>query len=271
MSNPLWLVGLIKKGFPRRFTMAKMARLPLLGGLVERALFKGDDIIYLPMDRTIRVGEEVEVPENMMLPSQVVEYFISKANFLWIMNTCICREAEGCRDYPIDLGCLFLGEAARGINPKLGRSVTRKEALEHIRRCREAGLFQLIGRNKLDTRWLNVRPGDRLLTICNCCPCCCLWRILPLLPSRLSEKVHRMPGLKVRVTDRCEGCGTCTRDICFVDAIRLKDGRAVIDDNCRGCGHCADACPNGAIELRIEDVEFVERLTTRISSLVDVT
>jgi hypothetical protein len=90
------------------------------------------------------------------------------------MNTCLCRDAKQCKDYPIDLGCLFLGEAALGINPRLGRGVTKREALEHIRRCREAGLVHLIGRNKLDTVWLGVGPGDKLLTICHCCPCCCL-------------------------------------------------------------------------------------------------
>ncbi|MDY6794139.1 MAG: hypothetical protein SWK76_02475 [Actinomycetota bacterium] len=59
-----------------------------------------------------------------------------------------------------------------GINPKLGRRVTREEAREHVRRCREAGLFHIIGRNKIDMVWLNIRLGQRLLTICNCCPCC---------------------------------------------------------------------------------------------------
>jgi hypothetical protein len=77
------------------------------------------------------------------------------------MNSCICREAERCEDYPIDLGCLFLGEAALGINPQLGRRVTKEKALQHVRRCREAGLVHLIGRNKLDTMWLGVGPGDR--------------------------------------------------------------------------------------------------------------
>ena len=271
MSSPVWFVNIIKKTFPQRFIMARMTRLPVIGRFIDYLLFEGDDIIYLPKDQTIQVGEEIEGPENMILPSQVVEHFIEKASYLWIMNTCICREATKCKDFPIELGCLFMGEAAMDINPKLGRRVSKEEALEHVRRCREAGLFQLIGRNKLDTMWLNVRPGDKLLTVCNCCPCCCLWRVLPVLSPKVSYKVHRMPGVKVTVTDRCEGCGTCVEKACFVNAIRLEGDRAVIGDACRGCGHCVSVCPEGAIELTIEDTTFMDSLIPRISSLVDVT
>jgi len=88
-------------------------------------------------------------------------------------------DSTGCKDYPMDLGCIFLGEAVKEINPKFGRMATVEEALEHAKKCRDAGLVHLIGKNKLDTVWLNAGPGDKLMTICNCCPCCCLWKILP--------------------------------------------------------------------------------------------
>ena len=270
MSSPVWFVNIIKKTFPQRFLLARMTRLPLIGKAIDQFLFAGDDIIILPKDHTVQVSEEVEA-EDMVLPSQVVEHFIQKANYLWIMNTCICREATRCRDYPIDLGCLFMGEAAMGINPALGRRATREEALEHVRKCREAGLFQLIGRNRLDTRWLNVRPGAKLLTVCNCCPCCCLWKILPDLSPKVSDKVHRMPGVKVTVTDACAGCGTCQEGVCIAAAIRLEGERAFISEECRGCGHCVAVCPEGAIELTIEDPTFMDSLVPRITSLVDVT
>ncbi|RJP35024.1 MAG: 4Fe-4S ferredoxin [Actinobacteria bacterium] len=270
MSSPVWFVNIIKKTFPQRFIMAWMTRLPFIGRGIEYLLFEGDDIIYLPKDQTVMVNEGVEA-EDIVLPSQLVEGFIEKANYLWIMDTCICRDASNCVDYPIDLGCLFMGEAAMDINPKLGRQVSREEALEHVRRCREAGLFQLIGRNKLDTMWLNVRPGTRLLTVCNCCPCCCLWKILPVLSPKVSDKVHRMPGVKITVTEKCVACGTCEKDVCIARAIHVEGGRAVIGDACRGCGHCVEICPEGAIELSIDDLSFMDSLIPRISSLVDVT
>jgi len=48
-----------------------------------------------------------------------------------------------------------------GINPKLGREVTREEALQHLSRCREAALYQLVGRNKLDSAWAGSKAGQQ--------------------------------------------------------------------------------------------------------------
>jgi len=271
MSMPVWIVNIIKKTFPQIFTLAKLTNYPLFGQAIDRMLFEGDDIIYLPKDKVIELNEHIEDPGSVVLPSQVVDHFIEKANYHWIMDQCLCREASKCKDYPIQLGCLFLGEAAMGINPKLGRRVSRHEAHEHAERCRKEGLVHLIGRNRLDTVWLNVRPGNRLLTICNCCPCCCLWRILPHLDYRISQKVTKMPGVTVKVTDRCEGCGRCTQNICFTEAINLMDSRAVINDRCRGCGRCISVCPNDAIEIAIEVPQEVEKAIQRLTSLVDVT
>jgi len=72
------------------------------------------------------------------------------------------------------------------------------------------------------------------------------------------------------VTARCAGCGTCTRGVCFVDAIRLDGQHAVIGDACRGCGRCVEVCPQQAIELTIDDAQFVERTIERLARLVDV-
>lgn len=275
MGHPTWFVNLIKRTFPGRFRLAQLTKTPVIGRAIDRMLFDDDDIIYLPKDNVIPVNRQLTGPESIAVPSQVVEHFIARASHHWIMNACICRDASACRDYPTDLGCLFLGEAVLQINPALGRLVSQEEALAHVRRCREAGLVHLIGRNKLDTVWLGAGPGDRLMTICNCCPCCCLWRMLPRLDPAISVKVTRMPGVNVTVTDRCAGCGTCTAGICFVDAIRLVDGCATIDAACRGCGRCVEVCPNEAIELTIDERTFgaggpISHTIARLSSLVDV-
>lgn len=271
MSTPVWFVRLLEKIYPARFRLARATHVPLIRRITDRLLFDGDDIIYLPQDRAvIQVNQALDAPEETVLPSQVVEHFIEQASHHWIMNFCICRESQGCKDYPTELGCLFLGEAVLGINPKLGRLVSKDEALDHVRRCREAGLVHLIGRNKLDTIWLGIGPGDRLLTICNCCPCCCLWRVLPHIAPEIGGKIARMPGVTVTVTDRCVGCGTCTQNVCFVDNIRLDGDRAVIGDECRGCGRCVDVCPEEAIEIHIADAAFVEQAIERIAPLVDL-
>ena len=271
MSTPLWLVRLIKMGFPYSSLGARLTRVPVLGRGIERMLFEGDDLMLLPATRVVAVGEGVPESPSEVVPWQVVEQFVEKAGFLWVMNTCICRESMGCEDYPIDLGCLFMGEAARRINPALGRPVSKEEALEHLRQCREAGLFHLVGRNKVDAVWLNIRPADRLLTVCSCCTCCCLWRILPVVSESVSSQMTRMPGLEVRVTDACVGCGTCLAAECLAGALSVGE-RATISDECRGCGRCVGLCPEGAIEIRFEGADdFVASAVERLSARVDVT
>ena len=270
MSRPLWLVELIKQTFPQRFAVARLTKAPLVGALLQHWLFEGDDIIYLPRDRVIPVNQCVESPHGTVLPSAVVEHFIDAAHHHWIMNFCLCREGEHCREYPRDVGCLFLGEATLGINPQLGRRVDKTEAHAHVRRAREAGLVHLIGRNKLDPVWLGVGPGDRLLTICNCCPCCCLWRVLPHIAPAVSNRVTKMPGVAVSVSDRCLGCGTCTEGACFVDAVSLTGGQAEISNACRGCGQCAVVCPNEAIDVSIDAALAIDASIARLSPLVDL-
>jgi hypothetical protein len=188
MSVPLWTIELLKKGFRFRFFFARLTRLPLVGKIFGDICFKGDEIIYLPGDGSVPVDRSLSPPRSVVLPSAIVNHFIDQSEYHWIMDFYICRESASCRDYPVHLGCLFLGRAVLGINPQLGRRVTRQQAREHVQKCRDAGLVHMIGRNRLDTLWLNIGPGDRLLTICNCCPCCCLcpiWnpRSAPGLPE----------------------------------------------------------------------------------------
>jgi ferredoxin len=229
----------------------------VLGSLVDGWLFKGDQMVYRPLDQVIEINEPLDTPGEVALPSHVVEHFVAEASHHWVMDACVCREACGCQEYPIELGCLFLGEAASGIHPELGHSVTAEEALAHLQLCREAGLVHVVGRNNLDAVWLGVGPRHKLMTICNCCPCCCLWRALPHFAPEIGAKIARMPGVSVTVTERCLGCGTCARDICFVDAIHLSNSHATISDACRGCGRCVSGCPEGAIELSVDDAQFV--------------
>lgn len=270
MATPLWFVNLIKFFFPQKTNVAKLTRIPVIRELVDYILFHNDGVVYLTRDNVIPIHEAIEPAENVMLPSQIVTHFIEKAKYHWIMNECLCRDANDCQNYPHDLGCIFLGEAITKINPAIGRRVTKDEALAHAQKCRDAGLVQMIGRNKLDTVWMGVGPGYKLMTICNCCSCCCLYSVLPHLDQSISKKITRMPGVYIQVSEDCIGCGVCTQGICFVNAIQMDGDRAVISEDCRGCGKCIEICPNGAIEITINEESYINQVIDKITPLIDL-
>jgi MinD superfamily P-loop ATPase len=93
--------------------------------------------------------------------------------------------------------------------------------------------------------------------------------VLPVISGDIGDRVKKMPGVSVKVTDGCNGCGICAENICFINAINMVDGAAVIGDGCRGCGRCALACPLDAITVEY-DAGAVERAAENIRSLVDV-
>jgi ferredoxin len=253
---------IVREGFPR----------DPAGGDPDLYCFPHDDMAYLPMDRVVEVNENIYPADGSVMPSDALAYFIEKASHRCIMNFCICREAMECKDYPIEYGCLFLGDAASRIHPELGRQVGVEEALEYARKCRDAGLIHLIGRDKLDILWLEIEPEEKLLTVCNCCPCCCLHRVAQHMPGESGKKVKCMPGVSIRVTDDCVACGTCVEEaVCIFNAIALGEDRAVINDpECRACGRCADICPESAIKITIDDAAYVDKTIKRFLEIVDI-
>lgn len=265
-------VRLIEKYFPKRFQLAKLTHYPIFRGIIKKMLFENNDVTYLTKDNIVEItlNKKIDSVESIVVPSKVVEHFIDKASYRFIMDFCLCREAMQCKDYPINLGCIFMGDAAKKIPKEFGRPATKEEALTHLEKCRKAGLVHLIGRDKLDETWLGVGSKIPLITVCNCCNCCCLWKMLPYLDSSLSSSVRSMPGVKIIVNENCTGCGACTENVCFIENIKLKNGVAEIGDNCLACGRCAEICPNNAIELIIEDSDFIKKTIERVSKTVSL-
>ncbi|TFG55328.1 MAG: 4Fe-4S dicluster domain-containing protein [Methanomassiliicoccus sp.] len=270
-------VRLIRKGFRYRSGLARLTRVPLIGKLMDRVFFDGDDIYVLPkepLSKTTEIFVDLVVPgrDDTVLPSEVVRHFVERSRYHFLMNGCICRTSAHCQDYPRELGCLFLGKATLKIDPRLGHMVSKEEALAHLDRCEEAGLVHLIGRNKIDSVWMSAGPKEDLMTICNCCPCCCLWKMLPQLARGISGKLKRLPGVSLSVdAEKCTGCGLCSEG-CYVGAIDIVEGEAVIDQNlCKGCARCAHTCPERAITLHMEDADFLMHAVQRLEPLVDVT
>ncbi len=242
--------------------------------LNEKGIPPGDGFVMLPKDNTIRIGENIaESGGGNVLPSTVLEHLIRNASHRVIINFCLCRDGMACKDYPIDWGCIFLGDAAKAIDPELGYAATVEEALAYAKKCRDAGLVHMAGRFSGDLRWLNpeVGPIEKLITICHCCPCCCGMRSLKAVNTDVREEtITRMPGVAIEVTSDCIGCGECAGQ-CMFDGISVKDDRAQINDRCRICGRCADVCPVEAIRITCNDANFLKETLEIISSRVDYT
>ncbi|MEW6443500.1 MAG: 4Fe-4S binding protein [bacterium] len=266
MGRPPWVVELIKKTWPTRFASARAANVPVIGRWMERTFFQGDQMTQIPINRDIEGADR-----SVALPLAIVEEFVREASVRVIMHACICRDSNHCKGYPVHTGCVFLGEAARGINTKLAKQAGVEETLGHIKDAVASGLVPFMGRNKLDTVWLGAGPGDRLLTICLCCPCCCLYGIYRHFPEHMRHSIVKLEGLELEVTDLCTGCGRCTT-VCLSEAIRVPGARAEIDEQrCIGCGRCAGECPEQAIRVWLSRRDTVEACKQRVRGLVRVT
>ena len=63
----------------------------------------------------IPVHETVSGTESVALPFPLLAPLVELASARFVVDACLCRSAEGCRNYPADIGCLFLGDGAARI------------------------------------------------------------------------------------------------------------------------------------------------------------
>lgn len=276
---------LVKYTFHTRFFLASLSRKSKIAKtIIDKVLFDEDEIYVLPnkksvnqnnkktkIETNIEVNASFQKDESEVIPSEILKSVIRESKDIVIMNQCLCRTSANCEDYPQDLGCIFIGPASRKIASKYGKRATVEEALEHVDWAESEGLSHVIGRNKIDTIWMNIGPKEDLLTICHCCPCCCLWKVIPDLDEDISSRIHRLEDVQVNtIEENCINCMKCLGDdICFADAISLKDDKITIDQSkCVGCGHCVKNCKFDAIELNYSQ-KSVDSVLNRIGELVN--
>jgi Pyruvate/2-oxoacid:ferredoxin oxidoreductase delta subunit len=243
-----------------------LGNLPLIGPLFAPCFRPEESEAFI-----IPVQQAIQGTESVALPYTLLPFLTRQASARFILDKCSCRHAEHCRDYPHDIGCLFLGDGAAQIHPQLGRQASADEALAHLDRAVSSGLVPMVAHASFDAYMLDI-PYRKMLAICFCCDCCCTIRQgLRMGPVAFWDTVQRLPGLKVVVETACTGCGTCLAK-CPVNAISAPDGRAYIDhQRCKGCGLCIAACPDEAIHLHLADgVDTLDRLLARIGERTDI-
>ena len=203
------------------------------------------------------VNEELEVPEEKILPAQKIRELIEKYDDIAVGN-CYCRQHQEFLGNPckmIDLipTCMTLGKSARHTsNHGFSKMVSKEEALEILKKCEDAGLV-----HKAYHKYGNSSAEE--VAICNCCNCCCMTARDCLIFPVVNETNY----LAEIDEDLCIGCGTCV-DLCYNKAIELNDDNKAerIEEFCAGCGVCAYHCPENAISL-VEGPRMVRMLPTR--------
>ena len=224
-------VFLVNRVFNWRFRIAETTKKSKVAKkVINKMLFENDDVIIVP--NTVEVNRKIEGEPSEFLPTDVMKEVIKKCDDIAIMDSCLCRTSNDCEDYPHDIGCIFLGPTSRKIPRTLCHTASVEEALDHVDKADAAGLSHLIGRNKIDSVWMNVRPHEGLLTICHCCPCCCLWKVTPNLHDDISQKISIMEGVNVSINqDACRQCLKCFRESCMFNAISYENKKVNLGKN----------------------------------------
>ena len=192
--------------------------------------------------RYVPATPSFEPESHAVFPFEMMERVIEKAKVIALVH-CPCRATahligkKRC-DHLLE-NCIKYDELAEYLIEKnIGREITKKEALEVIRKSEEAGLVHLVD---------NAREGIK--HTCNCCGCCC-WSVGTIRRKRIPRDVL-MATYFLRETDkeRCTGCGACV-ETCPVQVVKMEGDFPVIDEEwCIGCGVCAIPCPASAVKL----------------------
>lgn len=109
MGRPTWEVKLIKKMWPTRYLSAKAANVGPVGTLMEKALFKDDQMTQIPINKNIEGADQ-----SVALPFSILEEFVREASVRVIMHTCICRDNNRCTSTPSSSGASFSGRLQEG-------------------------------------------------------------------------------------------------------------------------------------------------------------
>jgi NAD-dependent dihydropyrimidine dehydrogenase PreA subunit len=219
-----------------------------------------------PIDRTIPyeymisgeeieivINEELEIPEQKILPTQKVEELVEKFTDIAVGH-CFCRHHKDtlgnpCKQTDIRENCFTFGKSARYTSEQeFSRMISKDEALTILKQAEQDGLVHKAYHPNFD-----IKRDET--SICNCCSCCC---------GQVGVPTANATNFIAQIShDICVGCGTCVEK-CHTNSLQLnEDGKAErVGENCIGCGVCAYYCPENAIKL-VENERIVRILPPR--------
>lgn len=267
MSRSELSLEFFKKLKPLGDFSKKIVRLPVVNRILGPILWTEHnlDATYIPVCEEIAIGEET------VLPIQIVKEFVELASRRFILDSCYCRSSSGCKDYPHEIGCIFLGDAVSEINPGLGREVGVEEAIEHVECAYNHGLLPSIIHSSWDAFMLGIKNYHRMLAICFCCDCCCVFRVdMKKGPAQYRDRIIRLPGLEMTAAGNCALCLACVEACCY-NAVELTEDGPLFAEFCKCCGRCAEACPLGNLSIRSDpSVDTRLELLDRIGARTDI-
>ncbi len=257
---------MVRLSWPIIIAGKKWSALPVLKRIINPFFMRPfNEVTSVP------ISAAIPFPESVPLPRGVLEKLVSRIEEKFVLDECICRNHNRIAGEERAIGCMALGPAIRRIHPSHGRRVTTEEAIAHIRRAGSRGLIGNVAHVWIDpvAFWLSFKD---LMFICFCDDTNCLYRThMKHRGPNLDGAYKRLPGISVTVdAKKCDGCGLCV-DACFVAAIAMRDGKAVIGPDCKGCGRCSEICPAGAITVMLDNEEqLLEQLEQRIREAADI-
>ena len=265
--NKKFVALAVKLSWPLMSTARKLSSYPPFKWIINPFFaYPYNEVTSIP------INVEAKLPESVIIPSQVVEAVLRQASDIFILDECICRKKFSCKNHPTDIGCIALGPATRRMHPSHGRFVTVDEGIKHIKRAADAGLIANIAHSWVDPVSFHTVPFNRLMFICLCDDCCCLYRThMTKRGPNLDKAYKRLPGISV-VPDPelCTACGKCV-DACFAAEMKIVDDVAIPSDGCKGCGRCVEICPEGALTLMFDEAGvLIDRMLERINAVADI-
>ncbi len=210
-----------------------LSRIPVIGRPFE-ALGSGARLKVVTVGRTVQGASAI-------LPPDAARRLVEAASYVAIADTCLCRQARQCKDYPASPGCIYLGEGARTIRYNM-RPATKEEALGWLTEARSMGLVTNVIWSSIEFDAIGAL-ASRTVEVCACCPCCCLVFKTRGASRAYLDNILGFGVCKVTDADACARCTNCER-ACPFGAIRLDlhTGPSVDEARCKGCGRCEAVC-----------------------------